>query len=180
MPETLRSKNISMKAVKKEVKEWVKHHVAVRGDRILWGQGLSGDMRRRKARVGGSSPSGRDGEEHRIPNSFPAQEDHAVADSSGREEREAGGEQINGTRATVFSISDLKFRGSRLCTMKRRVRKEKYKPRKRRKEIKKGRCEGHQEYKWNKKQKVSVREKSKKTRQGGHQGSVGRVKCGEG
>ena len=37
IPGTLRSKDISIKSTKTALKAWVKHHIPVRGDRILWG-----------------------------------------------------------------------------------------------------------------------------------------------
>ena len=48
MPQHLKHKDITLKSTKKELKVWVKHHIPVRGDRILWGKPLSGDMRRKK------------------------------------------------------------------------------------------------------------------------------------
>ena len=47
MPEVLRMKNVRLKATQSELKQWVKHHVPVRGDRILWGKPLTGEMKRR-------------------------------------------------------------------------------------------------------------------------------------
>ena len=44
MPDALRRKDVKVKATKTELKLWVKHHVPVRGDRILWGRPLTGDM----------------------------------------------------------------------------------------------------------------------------------------
>ena len=48
MPDAFRRKDVKVKATKTELKQWIKHHVPVRGDRILWGRPLTGDMRRRK------------------------------------------------------------------------------------------------------------------------------------
>ena len=43
----------------------MKHHVPVRGDRILWGKPLTGEMRRRTragaGEAGGGGPDGPDG-----------------------------------------------------------------------------------------------------------------------
>ena len=38
LPEALRRQDVKLKATQKELKQWVKHHVPVRGDRILWGK----------------------------------------------------------------------------------------------------------------------------------------------
>ena len=48
MPDSLRRRDVKLKATQKELKQWVKHHVPVRGDRILWGRPLTGDMRRKR------------------------------------------------------------------------------------------------------------------------------------
>ena len=48
MPCSLKQKDISLKSTKRDLKAWVKHHIPVRGDRILWGKPLSGDMKRKK------------------------------------------------------------------------------------------------------------------------------------
>ena len=59
MPLSLKNSDITRKATKNELKRWVRHHVPVRGDRILWGRALTGDMRRRggaQAVGGGGGP----------------------------------------------------------------------------------------------------------------------------
>ena len=59
MPEQLRSSDVSLKSTKEELKKWIKHHIAVRGDRILWGRLLTGDMRRiRRANGRGGGDTG--------------------------------------------------------------------------------------------------------------------------
>ena len=45
-------KDVSLKSTQKELKAWVKHHVPVRGDRILWGKPLFSDMKKKKSRQG--------------------------------------------------------------------------------------------------------------------------------
>ena len=42
MPEELIDMDQTLKASKQKLKEWIKHRVPVRGDRILWGKGLGG------------------------------------------------------------------------------------------------------------------------------------------
>ena len=41
-------KDVSLKSTQIELKAWVKHHVPVRGDRILWGKLLTSDMKRKR------------------------------------------------------------------------------------------------------------------------------------
>ena len=50
MPNKLSKRDVKLKATQKELKQWVKHHVPVRGDRILWGRPLTGEMMRRRRR----------------------------------------------------------------------------------------------------------------------------------
>ena len=66
LPEALRSKDATKKTTKTELKSWIRHHIPVRGDRILWGSPLTGEMRRRRGANqggGGQAPgaSGPDG-----------------------------------------------------------------------------------------------------------------------
>ena len=60
MTETLRSSDVTQKSTKTALKDWVKHHVPVRGDRILWGRPLVGEMRRRGRTNGGGGDEGPD------------------------------------------------------------------------------------------------------------------------
>ena len=76
MPESLRSGNISLKAVKKELKAWVKHHIPVRGDRILWGRPLTGIMKRRKAKESEPNDEEGAGEVVRHPEGSPGTGDN--------------------------------------------------------------------------------------------------------
>ena len=48
LPESIRNMDMTKKSSKNELKKWIRHHVPVRGDRILWGSPLTGDMRRRR------------------------------------------------------------------------------------------------------------------------------------
>ena len=52
LPTSLRESDGCLKSTKKELKAWVKHHLPVRGDRILWGKPLSNDMKKKKSRQG--------------------------------------------------------------------------------------------------------------------------------
>ena len=47
MPESLITMDVTQKVTKTQLKAWVRHHVPVRGDRILWGKLLTGEMRRK-------------------------------------------------------------------------------------------------------------------------------------
>ena len=48
MPEELLRKDVSLKSTKKELKEWVRKTIPVKGDRILWGQKLTGETKRKR------------------------------------------------------------------------------------------------------------------------------------
>ena len=126
MPDTVKSKDISMKAVKKELKAWVKHHIAVRGDRILWGQPLTGDMRKkRKKTKEGESGSG-DGDGETDWKTRDSQGEYVSAEPTriGQdEEREEGGVQVPGTSVSITSLSPCNIRNRRLRTMTRSSRK---------------------------------------------------------
>ena len=48
MPEELIKRNITLQSTKEELKKWIRENIPVKGDRILWGQKLTGDMQRKK------------------------------------------------------------------------------------------------------------------------------------
>ena len=52
MPDELRKRDVKLKATQKELKQWVKHHVSLRGNQILGGRPLTGEMMRRRRRNG--------------------------------------------------------------------------------------------------------------------------------
>ena len=88
MPEELRRKDMKLKSSKNELKQWVKHHVPVRGDRILWGRPLTGEMRRRKRGLGGEDVGG-GGPEGQHLAIVPEQEmPNALEEGQGQEEEE--------------------------------------------------------------------------------------------
>ena len=114
-----------MKSVKKDLKAWVKHHVAVRGDRILWGQPLTGDMRRRKAKVGEPGNGGGDDEEtQRQQDNLPGQE---VVEEPARirQEGEDWVEEVQGTRAAGLSKPHCKLIARQVTKVTGTSRKEK-------------------------------------------------------
>ena len=84
MPDGLRRKDVNLKATKIELKEWVIHHVPVRGDRILWGKPLTGEMRRRTragtVEAGGGGPDGHHQEDLPTRNVQNAAEERRVQD----------------------------------------------------------------------------------------------------
>lgn len=50
MPGDIKEADMTKKAVKEELKKWIRHVIPVRGDRILWGKPLVGEQRRRRAK----------------------------------------------------------------------------------------------------------------------------------
>ena len=50
MPEELIGKDVTLKSTKKELKEWIRRSIPVKGDRILWGEKLTGEMMRKTRR----------------------------------------------------------------------------------------------------------------------------------
>ena len=93
MPEALRRKDFNLKATKTELKQWVKHHIPVRGDRILWGRALSGEMRRRKRNPGVGEVGGGEGPEGQPPAHLPEQEQQDAGDEGQAPEGEERGHQ---------------------------------------------------------------------------------------
>ena len=88
MPEELVVKDISLQSTKKELKKWIRGSVPVKGDRILWGQRLTGEMER-KRRHGESGPqrdNDKDGNENSSGEIQEEDEDIDVGDAA--EERE--------------------------------------------------------------------------------------------
>ena len=87
MPEALRRCDVTLKSSKTELKRWVKHHIPVRGDRIMWGRALSGEMRRRRAKEGG-------GNIEPDPPSSPREEEERqeISEGNSREEGRIGGD----------------------------------------------------------------------------------------
>ena len=94
MPGRIKEGDMSKKPAKEELKKWIKHTIPVRGDRILWGQSLVGDQRRRRARGehGPQDPGGgateedqRQGEGEAGPDPGPTAEVVATSAEEGRE-----------------------------------------------------------------------------------------------
>ena len=122
MPESLKSGNISLKAVKKELKAWVKHHIPVRGDRILWGQPLTGDMKRRKAKDG--EPDDEDGatEMTRQPERLPGIE-VITQSTEPNQNNEQGGVIVHRTGESLATLTSLRRTQSKRKLRKYRMQK---------------------------------------------------------
>ena len=80
MPGEVQNGDMTKRKGKEGLKKWIKHVIPVRGDRILWGQPLTGDQRRRRAREdpgpnsqgeGGADNSQRQRERGAAPESQP-------------------------------------------------------------------------------------------------------------
>ena len=80
MPGEIKEMDMTRKHAKKELKKWIKHVIPVRGDRVLWGQPLTGDQRRKRAREnpgpphqggGGPEEDRRPGEQGTGPKGLP-------------------------------------------------------------------------------------------------------------
>ena len=115
MPIMLKSKDIALKSTKTALKSWVKHHVPVRGDRILWGRPLSGDMRRKKK--GNQRQEDEDDQsEHRVPvqgvvDTTQEGETNILDTSERGHEEEQAGLEVNTTEAgTVMKVGGLKVK----------------------------------------------------------------------
>ena len=50
LPWEIKEADMTKKPAREKLKKWIKHVISVRGDRILWGQPLTGDQRRMRAR----------------------------------------------------------------------------------------------------------------------------------
>ena len=185
MPQDLRSNDTTLRSTKTELKRWVKHHIPVRGDRILWGKKLSEEHIRRRANEAEES------EEPDPPDSPEVEEEEdqhqaGIQESINREEirrgetaggdlnprrvdSQGGGQYLGISKARNFLslvLLLLMMFGVHVATVQRqedritvtgRIRSL----RKRNTEIWRGRLSGVQ-------------------RQGGHKGGMGRVSCGEG
>ena len=79
MPEQTRQGDMTKRRGKEDMKRWIKHTIPVRGDRVLWGQMLTGDQRRRRngATQGPQNQGGgaRDGDQ--MPGVRPAGSQHS-------------------------------------------------------------------------------------------------------
>ena len=98
MPVVIKEGDMTKKPQKENLKRWIKHTIPVRGDRILWGQPLTGAQRRRRAREdqgpqdqgGGTAPDDeRQREERAGPGNLPDTE-AAVVPTRPQEGRENG------------------------------------------------------------------------------------------
>ena len=65
MPQELLLKDVSLQSTKQELKKWIRGSVPVKGDRILWGQKLTGEMMRKRLKIqaGSEDDSDKDGNE---------------------------------------------------------------------------------------------------------------------
>ena len=165
MPESLQSSNIAQKAVKRELKAWVKHHVPVRGDRILWGQPLTGDMKKKKAKEG--EPG--DGEEDVVVPRQPdrPQEGMNPTEPAQREQEVQGSLNEGGARQGLLPPDTL--RRNQSMQKRRKVK------RCRRKQKQKSRCASQHNTKKSLNEESFLKNQCKMIRKGGH-----RVKSGVG
>ena len=89
IPETLRNQDPTKKAVKKELKKWVRDQIPVRGCRIMWGRKLEGEGgRRRRPRLRQQDGDGDGPEEQNLAEEQPIVNDER--EILGRDQ-EAGG-----------------------------------------------------------------------------------------
>ena len=58
MPESLREKDPTKRATKTELKKWVRDQIPVRGCRIMWGQKLTGEVKRKRRDAQGDAAGG--------------------------------------------------------------------------------------------------------------------------
>ena len=95
MPEELVGKDIALHSTKTELKKWIRGSVHVKGDRILWGKKLTGEMerKRRGGEAGPEKDNGRDGNEDNTGEIHEEEEDIDVI--NGTEEREGPQDPID-------------------------------------------------------------------------------------
>ena len=63
MPKDLLVKDVALQSTKKELKKWIRESVPVKGDRILWGQKLTREMKRKIVQAGSEEDEDEDGNE---------------------------------------------------------------------------------------------------------------------
>ena len=85
--------DINLRSKKTQLKWWVKHHVSVRGDKIMWGRSLTGEMRGRRVNGGG----GEEPDPPESPRVGNGEEEHQsrleeTQDDDNGEEMRAGGD----------------------------------------------------------------------------------------
>ena len=86
MPEELIEKDVKLKSTKKELKEWVRGAVPVKGDRILWGQKLTGEMRRKRRKSPAEPEDDNDrSDKEKDPGKVQEEREEGDQDSSDRE-----------------------------------------------------------------------------------------------
>ena len=61
MPEDMMNMDLNLKISKLKLKEWIKHRVPVRGDRILWGKSLVRRVAQKAEQGGEGGPRGEGG-----------------------------------------------------------------------------------------------------------------------
>ena len=176
LPEVLRRRDVKLKATQKELRQWVKHHVPVRGDRILWGKPLAGETRRRRS---ASVENGDEGPEPGDLGTHSQQETHrdeAVRPGVGGEPVVTAGSYHDPTGHQIQMI--MKIRWSVLLLVLLEPKKTTQIP---------GRVTCVGSSKGNYCQSPVRRKKEmwkmmlyNDPRCGGHRGGVGRVKSGEG
>ena len=101
MPEALINKDVKLKGTKKELKEWIRKSIPVKGDRILWGQKLTGETRRKRKR----NPARQDNDDGSGQEEEPAAEEEESREEDqlhnaievDNEEREIEEEESRGT-----------------------------------------------------------------------------------
>ena len=93
MPEALINKDVKLKGTKKELKEWIRKSIPVKGDRILWGQKLTGETRRKRKR----NPARQDNDDGSGQEEEPAVEEEESREEVENEETEIEEEESRGT-----------------------------------------------------------------------------------
>ena len=177
MPPDLISNDITLRSTKTKLKQWVKHHIPVRGDKILWGKKLTKEHTRIANETGESeepeppeSPGVGEGEGEHLAGVEETQEGFNREEI--RREDAAGGGLNQGRGGTQRKVLRGLFV---LLVMMNRVNVA---------------IVNRQEDRITETENIrSLRRRNSGIwgrytsivqRQGGHKGGIGRVKCGEG
>ena len=129
MPEELLNKDVKLKGTKKDLKEWVRKTIPVKGDRILWGQKLTGETRRKRKR----SPARQEGDDEGGNEEEPAGEEEERRDEDQVEDEVEGEREEREIREEISRgiIQQVNIFKQKLMKKRKRDRKDQEKLKKR-------------------------------------------------
>ena len=124
MPDKLIKKNIKLKSSKEELKKWIRETVPVKGDRILWGQKLTGGMRRKKKRGQAETEGDKDGNGRNENTEEKEEEERDGADQAEQEQDEVEHEGVEQEDVGQEEVEQQKVEQENDREVEKEIRKE--------------------------------------------------------